>query len=106
VPVSRTDSGGQVTRRQSRPTLQQPLFRDDWTDSESEPVITAATAQARMSLPGLPVNVQVYTGMCRYVPVSVSKSISSFHNFDYLMQVYSWFAPGLSFSAQLIVTPR
>ncbi len=39
--------------------------------------------------------------MCRYVPVSVSYRISSFHkcgsaHFDYLMQVYSWFAPGLS----------
>ncbi len=51
-------------------------------------------------------------GMCRYVQVcvSVSESISSFHNFDYLMQVYSWFAPGWSwvciFSAQLIATPR
>jgi hypothetical protein len=51
--------------------------------------------------------------MCRYVPISVSEIISSFHqcgsaHFDYLMQVtvYSWFAPGLSwvctFSAQLI----
>ncbi len=41
--------------------------------------------------------------MCRHVPVSVSESISSFYkcgsaHFDsgYLMQIYSWFAPDLS----------
>ncbi len=66
-----------------------------------------ARAQARVTVslpaPGLPVYVQVCAGICRHVPVSVSESISSFHkcgsaHFDsgYLMHIYSWFAPGLS----------
>jgi hypothetical protein len=49
--------------------------------------------------------------MCRYVQVCasirLSKIISSFHkcgsiHFDYLMQVYSWFTPGLSWVSHIL----